>query len=133
MENKIKDKIEQIEAQKAYVLDGFRITNNLAIEVQQIIRTSFSDAQNTDSIDEKINKMIQGLQDVGNHVIEAHNWVSGETEKLNLKLETLKELLSELESPSVVQSSEESVASDIEELDSSEEESESSDDGEKKR
>lgn len=96
MENKIKEKIATIQSEKSVVLDGLRVTQNLAVEVQQIARTAFATVQNTDSIDEKIENLVKGLQDSVNHVIEAHNWLQDQAVKFDMKIETLSELLSEL-------------------------------------
>jgi hypothetical protein len=95
MKEKIEAKIKVLETEKAYITDGVRITGNLAAEVQQIARTAFAQSQSTESIDERIDALIEGLQGVANHIIEAHNWVQAEVTKVDTKLEVLKSLVEE--------------------------------------
>lgn len=91
----IKDKKQELENERNEINDVVKATGELAELVQRTVTSGFQAANQSDSIDGRIQGLIQTLQSVANAAIEYHNDKEKAVNEIDIKLGVLNELLSE--------------------------------------
>jgi predicted transcriptional regulator len=91
----IKDKKQELENERSEINDVVKATGEIAELVQRTVTSGFQAANQSDSIDGRIQGLIQTLQSVANAAIEYHNDKEKAINEIDIKLGVLNELLSE--------------------------------------
>ena len=91
----IEKNLLKLKKQLKEINDVPKVTKEIAEMVQFIAQQGFKNSQTTESIDEKIQALIQTVQDLANTAINFHNKKEKEVEILNIKIELLEKIIEE--------------------------------------
>lgn len=93
MKQKVEAKINKLNDQIAAENDAVAQTHAVAAAVIKAVQGVFAKVQATQSIDDRIGTLIEGLQGVVTIVEDKHNNLEAKIDKLKLQVETLESLL----------------------------------------
>ena len=89
----IKENIKEIQDSLDKKNDGVEATKLLAQAVIAAVQGTFNSYQGTQSVDERLNLLAQGLQEVVKIVEDGHNSLEKEVLDFKLQIKTLEDLL----------------------------------------
>lgn len=92
MKQKIQNKIDTLKEEIAVNNDAISQTHAVADLVIKAVQATFTKVQTTQSIDDRISALIEGLQGVVKIVEDKHNILEATIDKLRLQVDTLEAL-----------------------------------------
>lgn len=92
MKQKIQNKIDTLKEEIAVNNDAISQTHAVADLVIKAVQATFTKVQTTQSIDDRISALIEGLQGVVTIVEDKHNILEATIDKLRLQVDTLEAL-----------------------------------------
>tara|TARA_B100000424_G_scaffold245234_1_gene216087 strand:- start:222 stop:542 length:321 start_codon:yes stop_codon:yes gene_type:complete len=89
----VEDKLKALEQQKEQLNDGGRIIESLSASVRKEVLQAIDDANGTTSVDERIQNLVSGLQNVLDVVVNFGNDFAKEMFVCETKISALEEVL----------------------------------------
>tara|TARA_Y100001958_G_scaffold153250_1_gene140511 strand:- start:515 stop:835 length:321 start_codon:yes stop_codon:yes gene_type:complete len=89
----VEDKLKAFEQQKEQLNDGSRIIESLSASVRKEVLQAIDDANGTASVDERIQNLVSGLQNVLDVVVNFGNDFAKEMFICETKISALEEVL----------------------------------------
>ena len=97
IKQEILKEIEDFKAVIATKNNAVEATKELAISTAAKVQVKFNQFSQTESIDERIQVLIEACREVVSHTESFHNELEKEVQSVQLQIETLENLLSKLE------------------------------------
>lgn len=119
IKQEILKEIEELKILKNDKNDAIEATKKVAITTAEKVQARFNQFSQTESIDERIQVLIEACREVVTYTEEFHNALEKEVHAVEMKVETLEELLKKLGhhfdlSPQKIEQSEEVTEEDSE-------------------